>query len=436
MSVIHELKSIFQALPFQTALLNKKTALLVKDLYKRLADEAIYEPSQTFFYTYVGKLDKYLVYYDIGSTVPHEEGAVFSSEISEQVHHSLMLLNGILAKHTALNGEETVGMELLRQAMEFRYEKFDGTGGPGRFEGAQIPPVALMLPVCEMIANAMLSGEPLSAVRTRLERGAGKEFDPHMVQLACELAEQWYEKEQAFLMRYHNEATPAVEMQYQPVMDCRKHKVWHYAGRLVINDPKQGAIQPEVYTQVAEKNGRMAQLTQIGLEQLCERLALEKFQAKPQMCPLTIHLSYSCLRKKSFLAMIQKTVERYQVNPANILFEVTETALAYEDSVTKEALRHLKSMGFGVVLSRFGAEYASLAKLNEWEFSCIKLDPVFAETVAEDHKTYEIVKSILGLAESLEMDVIVAGVDHYKQQEMLLQLGCRYMQGDSIRFED
>ncbi len=433
MSVIQSCKQHFQLLPFQTALLNKKTVLLVKEVYKRVADEKIYEPSHTFFYTYINKIDKYLVYYDIGNASEQEEADVFSSEISKQVHHSLMLLNGILAQNGNLNNEETVGMELLRQAMEFRYEKFDGTGLPGRFEGSQIPPVALMLSVCEKIAAHMIAGGALSTLITLLERGAGKEYDPHIVQVASQVAGEWYQQEKEHLETYQATEPTAVEMQFTPVMDCNKHKVWHYAGRLVLNDPKQGTIQPEVYASVAEKTGRMVALTQLGLEQICERLAFEKFQPTPKLRPLSLNVSHSCLRKKSFFAMVKKTISDYQVSPSNIVFEVSETALAYEDETTREALLQLKEMGIDVVLERFGAEYASLSKLKDWPFSCIKLDSTFVETITENQKSFEIMKSILGLAKSLEMTVIATGVDSIKQKEMLQQLGCRYMQGECIR---
>ena len=419
-------------MPFPTVLLNKKTALLVKEVYKRLAEQKAYPPSQTFFYTYINKLDKYLVYYDIGQTAEQDEAAVFSSEVSKKVHHSLMMLNGILAQTGALNAEETVGMELLRQAMEFRYEKYDGTGQPGHFTGEQIPPVAKMLPVCELIASAMLKAEPLSGVTTRLERASGKEFDPLVVKTALQVAEQSYADEKEWLERYQSEQPLTMEMTYSPVMDCHKHRVMHYAGRLVLNDPKQGTIQPEVYVPVAEKNGRMATLTQMGLEQLCAAVAMKKYDGTA-VRPLALSVSHSCLRKKSFMAAVKKIIGDYQIDPSFVMFQVAETALAYEDDETKRALHQLKDMGIGVILDRFGAEYASLAKLKEWEFTWIRLDPTFAESVTEDHKAYEIIKSMLQLAESLGMELIVTGVDHKKQKELLTELGCRYMQGESIR---
>lgn len=412
---------------------NKITASFAADVYRNLAGQKVYEPSHTFYYTHLGKLEKYLQYYDVGEAVPIEEGAVFSSEASKQVHHSLMVLNGALAQNPDLTNEEKVGFELLRQAMEFRYEHFDGTGLPGRFEGEQIPPIARILAIALAITDGMLQQQPLSVLFAKLERNVGKEFDPAIMSLAKATAEVWYQRQEATLARYRYADTLPVEMQYIPVVDSLKEKTVMFLGRLVLNDPKQGAIQPEVYSSVAEKNGRLAPLTLVGLEQVCQRLSGAKFDPSVAALPVSVEVSPTTLRKKSFLAAVEKIFCDYSVDPSMVRFAITETALAYEDQPTLTAFDRLKGWGSSLVLRRFGTEYASLAKLSEWDFDAIELDGGLIGNLAENHKTYEIVKSILQMADSLSLRVIATDVDHPKQRELLTELGCRYMQGDCLR---
>ena len=257
-----------------------------------------------------------MIYYDVGEAVAVDEDGVFSSEASKNVHHSLMVLNGALAQDPNLTKEETVGFELLRQAMEFRYEHFDGTGGPGRFQEEQIPPVARLLAVAQVVAQNVLQLASLKDLFNKLDRQDGKELDPSMVALAKEIVTRRYEQQEAWLGRYMHTDAPAVELQYLPVYDVPKEKVFAYRGRLVLNDDKQGTIQPEVYLSVAEKNGRLPTLTLLGMTRLCERLAMSKFDQSVSPLPVTVEVSPSCLRKKSFLAGLEKLFSDYLIDPA------------------------------------------------------------------------------------------------------------------------
>ncbi|MBR4868112.1 MAG: EAL domain-containing protein, partial [Clostridia bacterium] len=351
-----------------------------------------------------------------------------ATDAREWVHAGLLAFNGLLTGQQPRKGEEAVGCGILRLAMEYGYEHYDGSGVPSGMRGNDIPPVGGIVAVSRGIAERMLAGNTYKSTLSWLKEAEGTVAAPPIVQAAVLVAEQCYNEEKEQLDRYASDRLREIELIWHPVVDCQIKQTVRLDGEPVIQNPKQGAIQSQIFLPVAERNGRIAPLTILWLEQLCEKLAYEKYENGPA-ADLLIPLSAVCLQKKSFLAAVKKTITTYQVDPKRITWAVSETALSYENGPVTDGLRAMKQMGFSLVLDHFGEEYASLSRLAEWPFDGIKIDRAFVERVAEDKATYEIVKSIINLARSLKLKVVASGVDHLNQKDLLAELGCQYMQG-------
>ena len=422
LTVIQQLKNLGQTLPFATVLHNKKTAYVAVQIYKELVEQQAYPSSDRFPYTYVNQFEKYLVYYDLGKASPEADTP------QKWVHAGLLLFNGLLAGQQPRKGEEAVCCEVLRQAMEYGYERYDGGGVPSGMRGEDIPPIGGIMAVARGVAEQMLAGNTLDSVLAWLQTAEGTVAAPIITQAAIDVAKQCYAQEKEQLDRYASDRVRGTELLWLPVVDCATNQTIRLDGDPIMQDPKQGAVHASVFVPVAERNGRIGALTVLWLEQLCEKLALEKYDKGPT-ADLLLPLSPICLQKKSFLAAVKKTVAYYQVDPKRITWAVHENALSYESGSVIDGLHAMEQMGFTMVLDHFGEEYASLSRLGEWKFAGLKIDRVFVERVADDKATYEIVKSILNLARSLKLEVVAAGVDSLKQKEALTELGCRYMQG-------
>lgn len=111
-----------------------------------------------------------------------------------------------------------------------------------------------------------------------------------------------------------------------------------------------------------------------------------------------------------------------------VRLEVTETALG-DDGRTVDVLRAARDRGFRVALDDFGTGYASLSRLRTLPVDVIKLDRSFLGALTDDPAAQTLVGMILGLAEPLELDVVVEGVETRAQRDVLVELGCRRAQG-------
>jgi EAL domain-containing protein (putative c-di-GMP-specific phosphodiesterase class I) len=119
---------------------------------------------------------------------------------------------------------------------------------------------------------------------------------------------------------------------------------------------------------------------------------------------------------------------RNGVPPGLIRLEVTETALG-DDSAAIGVLREVQALGFRIALDDFGTGYASLSRLRQLPVDVIKLDRSFLGSLADDLATQTLVGMVIGLAEPLQLDVVVEGVETEAQRDVLVRLGCERAQG-------
>ena len=92
-------------------------------------------------------------------------------------------------------------------------------------------------------------------------------------------------------------------------------------------------------------------------------------------------------------------------------------------------LRKLKDMHVGLHLDDFGQGYSSLSYLHNFPIDALKVDRAFIGGMNVDDENVEIVRTIIGLADNLKIDVIAEGIETTAQLERLKTLNCRYGQG-------
>ena len=86
-------------------------------------------------------------------------------------------------------------------------------------------------------------------------------------------------------------------------------------------------------------------------------------------------------------------------------------------------------MGISIALDDFGTGYSSLSMLRDFHFDVIKLDRTFVPTDRDQGRSTQIISSMLEMAQSLHLPVVVEGVETNEQANMLRQMGARYAQG-------
>lgn len=430
MAILDGLKKYFKMLPAQLTIVNKKAAQIACEIYQAAIENNSFADNENFNADYGNKLEKYIVYYDIGKCeLPCSEIKAKKSTLETEMaaNRKLIMILEELFKDAKLSAEEEIGKEILYYAIE-KNEQFDGLGFPRCLKGTAISPIGRILNVSDYIARLYVSGTHKDVLIKKMKLKLGKKFDADVVGLAFDVVNQLYEREKAAIPEITDEFR-SIQMLYQPICEGTSGIPKEQEAFICLNDEKRGTLMPAFYQPVAEKYGRIMDITKYGFEFLFQDMANSKHAAPEVPRTFSIQVSAECLSKASFMVFIKKLIRDFYVNPQNLTFEVDASAINIGDTKLAETLKAYQEMGIKLAIDNYGVDNASLLKLQDLEVDFIKIDRSFIDKICDNKKTYEIVKSIIKMAEGLHIDVVAKGVDTVQQQAVLLELKCFYMQG-------
>jgi EAL domain-containing protein (putative c-di-GMP-specific phosphodiesterase class I) len=142
-----------------------------------------------------------------------------------------------------------------------------------------------------------------------------------------------------------------------------------------------------------------------------------------------VNLSLRQLKQSSFISRCRSIFRKNEVSPTCFELEVTETTLMTDPKRTIGLLNELYAMGLTLAIDDFGTGYSSLSALQQFPIGTLKIDQSFVRDVAVDSNDAAIVRTIIDMGRSLELEVIAEGVEDSEQLEFLRSHGCYYAQG-------
>lgn len=430
MAVIDGLKKYFRMLPVQLTIVNIKAAEIAGEIYKAAIENNSFADNEDFNDGYAHRLEKYIVYYDIGKCeLSCGDIKIERTSVENEMHanRKTMAVFEEIFGEAKLTAEEQICKEILYYAIE-RNEQFDGMGFPNCLKGNAISPIGRILCVSDYIARKFIDGVGKEDLLKKLRLKLGKRFDPDVVLLANGVVEQLYDRQRDSVPEITEEFR-SIRMMYQPICDAAGNKVKENAGYICLNDPKRGVLMPAFYSSVAEKNGRITDITKYGLELMFQDMANVKLAGHETSRNFSVGVSVDCLVKPSFLIFIKKMIRDYSFNPQRLTFELDASDIDSDNVKLLESLNGYRELGIKIAIDNYGVDNASLFKLQDIEFDVIKIDSSFIDKICDNRKTYEIVKNIVKMAQDLNIDVIAKGVDNEQQKAYLLEMNCFYMQG-------
>jgi len=231
----------------------------------------------------------------------------------------------------------------------------------------------------------------------------------------------------------HSDLHPALTrhefvLHYQPQVDGRLGVMIGVEALLRWQHPTRGLIPPGDFIPLAEQNGLIVPIGQWVL-----RTALTQAKAWQAMGhpPLRIAVNLSCrqLEQSDLLDQLSSLLQEIDYPPSWLELELTETLFANRTARMVEVLHAISSLGVRVAIDDFGTGYSALNYLRTLPVHALKLDQSFVRALEADRKTRAIVRSIIGLAQDLGLEVIAEGVETATQVTLLRELGCVLMQG-------
>ena len=180
----------------------------------------------------------------------------------------------------------------------------------------------------------------------------------------------------------------------------------------------------------AEETGLIVPLGKMILEEACRQTKewQERFPLYRNLC-ISSNLSARQLMNPNLPKQIAEILAGAQLPPHNLNLEVTESMVMEHKDKALTIMTELKDIGVTLSTDDFGTGYSSLSYLHQFPFDHLKIDRSFINKMEIDEKSEAIVRTILLLAQTLNIDVVAEGIETELQLKRLCRLGCQNGQG-------
>jgi diguanylate cyclase (GGDEF)-like protein/PAS domain S-box-containing protein len=215
---------------------------------------------------------------------------------------------------------------------------------------------------------------------------------------------------------------------YQSKVDLRTGRVVGAEALLRWRLPGHGDISPSHFIPLAEETSLILDIGEWVLNRVCSDYRTWQ-QTVPEPGRIAVNLSLRQLKQASFIARCRGVFRKHGVSPTCFELEVTETTLMTDPKRTIGLLNELYAMGLNLAIDDFGTGYSSLSALQQFPIGTLKIDQSFVRDVAVDSDDAAIVRTIIDMGRSLDLEVIAEGVEASEQLEFLRKHGCYYAQG-------
>ncbi|MEG0910299.1 MAG: EAL domain-containing protein [Ruthenibacterium sp.] len=192
--------------------------------------------------------------------------------------------------------------------------------------------------------------------------------------------------------------------------------------------PQKGMLSPGVFIPVFERNGFITKLDYYVWEQACQCLH-RWIVAGKKPYPLSVNVSRVNIYNPKLAQMILELVTRYEIPPALLHLELTESAYTDNPIAMKKAMKELQGNGFSIIMDDFGSGYSSLAVLKDIAIDVLKIDMQFLSESEIPHRGENIIASVIRMAKWLHIPVVAEGAETVEQVDFLRSVGCDYVQG-------
>ena len=195
------------------------------------------------------------------------------------------------------------------------------------------------------------------------------------------------------------------------------------------NHPARGLVSPAQFIPLAEKTGLILPIGKWLLETACRQL--KRWESRPQTSELSLSINVSArqFRQPGFVAEVKEAIRRHAIDPRRLKLELTESLLLENIEDTIATMHELKETGIRFSLDDFGTGYSSLQYLKRLPLDQLKIDQSFVQDIAANKSDKEIVRTIVAMAQTLNLEVIAEGVEQEEQRQLLFNKGCTYYQG-------
>ena len=221
------------------------------------------------------------------------------------------------------------------------------------------------------------------------------------------------------------------ELYFQPQVDARHGNIIGCETLLRWSHPNLGLQSPAEFIQVLEESGLILEVGAWVISEACHACSrmLHDGLIHSEHFQLCINISPRQFRQSSFVEHIERSLQQSQLPAGMLKLEITENIVIQNLDDTIAKMHSLKRLGLSFAMDDFGTGYSSLTYLKRLPVDVLKIDQSFVRDATTDPNDAEIIRAIVAMARSLNLQMIAEGVEQPAQLQFLLQQGCHQYQG-------
>jgi EAL domain-containing protein (putative c-di-GMP-specific phosphodiesterase class I) len=217
-------------------------------------------------------------------------------------------------------------------------------------------------------------------------------------------------------------------LHYQPSIALESGRITAVEALVRWVHPTRGMVPPDKFIPLADETGLIAEVGKWVLFEACRQTKYWHDHGIPGL-KVSVNVSAVQFRQGDLTEVVAAALAQTGLPGTCLDLEITETVLMQEAQATIATLKSLKAMGVCVSVDDFGTGYSSLAYLKRFPIDTLKIDKSFMREVTVDSHNAAIVRTVIALAKSLDLESIAEGVETSEQVDFLRAEGCDRLQG-------
>jgi len=217
-------------------------------------------------------------------------------------------------------------------------------------------------------------------------------------------------------------------LHYQPIVSLEDGALSHHEALLRLADEPQGLIAPGSFLPAAERYGLIRDIDRMVLERVTALLGAQQDGG----VSIAMNLSALSVTDPAMLSYLERALEHHEVNPTQLVIEVTETAAISDMESARSFCAGVLALGCAVALDDFGAGFGSFQYLKHLPFTYLKIDGDFIRRLPVSRTDQLVVRALAGVVRGMGRRTIAEFVGDETTLGMLRSYGVDYAQGFEI----
>lgn len=219
-----------------------------------------------------------------------------------------------------------------------------------------------------------------------------------------------------------------LQLHYQPIVCLETGAVKAFEALVRWQHPERGLLLPREFIPVAEETGLIIPLGKWVLQEACRQA--QRWQADSSPPPsISVNLSSRQFLQPNFSDQINQILQQTGLPTSRLQLEITESTIMENADLAAKMILQLRAIGIQLQIDDFGTGYSSLSYLHRFSVNALKIDHSFISRIGVDQESEEIVRTIIKLAQTLNLSVTAEGIETVAQLTQLRTLQCQDGQG-------